>query len=311
MKVITYLEDAQEIIRNSCAALGNFDGVHRGHQELIKTCVEKAREKGLTPVVFTFLDHPMNAMSGRTVVKNIQTLEEKAESIEALGVEYMVAVPFTDDICKSSPEVFVRDILVSCLDIKEAVCGFNYSFGYKAEGSPEILRQLGEKYGFGVSVLDEFRIDGITVSSTYIRSLIDSGDMETYSKFTGRTYRIAGRVVQGRHFGRTMGFPTVNLSLSAEMALPKNGVYITRTLADGKLYASVTNVGNKPTVGIFDKNAETHIFGFDRDMYGRYVQVEFIKMLREEKKFDSFEQLSGQISRDCENARRYHEEAAK
>lgn len=307
MKVFTWLEDASNIIQGSVVALGNFDGLHKGHQELIKEAVKIAEDKKLSSVVFTFRNHPSNAIAGKTVVKNIMDIHEKSIVAERLSVDYMVNIRFDKFIMKLEPEEFVERVLVKNLHIKHAVCGFNYSFGFKGAGTPEMLKELGEKYGFDVTVIPEFSIDGETVSSTAIRSLLEKGDMIKYQRFTGRTYKIGGYVMHGQHFGRTMGFPTANLSLSRDMALPVNGVYVTNITIDGEKYHSVTNVGNKPTVGEFEKNAETHIFDYKGDIYGKRVIVEFIDLLRPEMKFDSITALAAQIDKDCINARSYHD----
>ena len=306
MILYTSLIEAKEGIESSAAALGNFDGVHKGHQALISECVKYAKEQGVSSVVFTFLNHPINEMAGECVVKSIMTLKEKAMAVEALGVDIMVAVPFNDSIRTSSPEDFVKDVLCGALSVKQAFCGFNYSFGYRGEGDPSLLQALGRKYGFGVTVLDELSMEGKTVSSTLIRMRLAEGDVEDFERLTGRRYAISGRVIPGEHFGRKMGFPTVNLALNHDMALPANGVYITNTFVNDRWFKSVTNVGNKPSVGKFAKNAETHIFEFSDDVYGQEVRVEFVKMLRPELKFETLEDLSAQIEKDCVMAREYH-----
>ncbi|MBO4861380.1 MAG: bifunctional riboflavin kinase/FAD synthetase [Firmicutes bacterium] len=307
MIIYTTLLEAKEGIESAAVALGNFDGVHKGHQALISECVASAKEQGISSVVFTFLNHPLNEIAGKCVVKSIMTLKEKAEAVEALGADIMVAVPFNEEIRKSSPEEFVKSVLVDSLSAKMAFCGFNYSFGYKGAGGPEQLTGLGNKYGFAVNVMDEFDIDGKPVSSTRIREALAAGDVESFETLSGRRYCISGKVIPGEHFGRKMGFPTVNLALNHDMALPANGVYITYIFVNNQRFNSVTNVGNKPSVGLFAKNAETHIFDFSGDLYGSDIKVEFVKMTRPEMRFDSLEALSRQIEQDCLDARAFHE----
>ena len=306
MIVFTSLIEAKEFLKPSAVAIGNFDGVHKGHQELIKMTVKTAEMRGLTSVVFTFINHPVNEIAGRCVVKSIMTFDEKEAALESLGVDVMVAIPFVDKVRMSSPEEFARDILADDLKAKHAFCGFNNSFGYKGAGHPADLIAFGKKYGFDVTVMDEYDIDGKVVSSTLIRQKLEEGDVAAFKKLTGRLYNISGKVMQGEHLGRTMGFPTVNLSLNTDMALPMNGVYVTNIYVENAKFHSVTNVGNKPSVGQFSKNAETHIFGFVGDLYGKPVKVEFIDLLRPEVKFDSIEALSAQIDRDCIAAKQYH-----
>ncbi len=310
MILYTSLIEAKEGIDASAVALGNFDGVHKGHQALISNCVKAAKEQGISSVVFTFLNHPLNEIAGKCVVKSIMTLKEKAMAVEELGADIMVAVPFNEDIRKSSPEKFVKDVLVDALKVKRAFCGFNYNFGFKGQGDPELLRELGKKYGFAVDVMDEIGMDGLAVSSTRIREALSAGNVEEFETLSGRRYCISGKVIPGEHFGRKMGFPTVNLALNHDMALPANGVYITFIYVKDLKYKSVTNVGNKPSVGVFAKNAETHIFDFSGDLYGEDIRVEFVKMLRPEMKFDSVDDLSAQIDKDCVAAREYHERSA-
>jgi len=305
MKIISYLEDAAEIIENSVVALGNFDGIHKGHQQLINKAVELAEEKNCSSVVFTFANHPMNVLAKKTIVKSILSIEDKAKVLEDMNVDYMVNVPFNDFMRTSDPETFVKRAIVKSLKANHVVCGFNYTFGHMAKGTPEMLAEFGKQYGFDVTIIPEFDIGGFADSSTRIRKLIAEGDMKGYFDCVGRLYKINGRVIEGQRFGRTIGFPTINLNLLEEFALPLNGVYVTNTYIDGVKYRSVTNVGVKPTVGEFQKNAETHIFDFNQDVYGKLVSIEFLALLRPERKFENIEELGLQIKQDCLDARAY------
>lgn len=305
MEIFRSIKDLKNI-KETAIALGNFDGVHEGHKALISACVEKGASDGLVPSVFTFSNHPMNVIAGKSVVKNIITFDEKADILSKLGVQYLFSFEFDDMMRASTPEYFCRDLLSKSLKMKEAFCGFNYRFGYKAQGTPEVLARMGEELGYLVTVLSPVESAGVTISSTLIREAVAAGEMEKYQLYTGRRYALNGHVIQGRRFGRKMGFPTINLSLDLSMVIPANGVYVTQTLVEGTLYHSITNVGNKPSVGTFEKNAETHIFNFDRDIYGMDVRVEFIKMLRTEKVFGSVPELAAQIEFDCKTAKEYH-----
>ncbi len=295
---------------NNCeacvCALGNFDGIHKGHQKLITTAVELAKSRGLKSAVFTFTEHPINVMSGHLVTKNVLSFEDKALILEKLGVDYLFSFDF-EDYRLMSPVDFAKDLLVNSLKIKCAVCGFNYSFGYKAAGKYEDLISFGKQFGFETTVIEPVLVDGLVVSSTLIRGCIENGDMESYFAYTGRAYKISGQVIEGEHNGRKMGFPTVNLNLDPNMALPANGVYTTRTYINNNVYNSITNVGNKPTIGEFAKNAETHIFGFQENAYGKPLKVEFIRMQRKEQKFENIDALASQIDKDCMEAKKYHE----
>ena len=299
------LEKIHKINLPMVVALGSFDSMHLGHQRLIAGAVTAAKQLGLLSVVFTFKDLPLNVISGRTVVKNVLTQEEKQEAIERLGVDILVNVDFDRNMQGMSAKNFVSDILKEKLNCSVAVCGYNYSFGYMGYGNPDILNSLGLQYGFETLIMDEFKINGTTVSSTYIRKLLEEGKVSEYKEFTGRRYSISGKVIEGNHIGNRMGYPTVNLNLSDSMSLPLNGVYATYIFIDGQRYEGVTNVGNKPTVGTYGKNAETHIFGFQGDLYGKDIKVEFLEFMRPEQKFESIEELEHQISRDCGNAKTY------
>ncbi len=293
-------------VKPTCVALGNFDGVHVGHRKLIETAAEKAAEKGLSSAVFTFSNHPKSLIPGAKPVKNIVYPIEKEALIEALGIEYYFNFEFTKDIMTMSPEDFVRVFLHDMVNAREVVCGFNYHFGYKGEGDTKLLRILGAKYGFRVNEVKAVSVDGDVVSSTLIRNTIMAGEMEECARYLGRNYDIAGEVVVGNRLGRTIGFPTSNIMIDETMVTPPNGVYVTYCIYNGVKYPSITNVGIKPTVGTFKKNMETHIFNFDKELYGKKIKVEFIKKTRDEVKFQSIEELSAQIARDCNDAKRYH-----
>ncbi|MCI6820255.1 MAG: bifunctional riboflavin kinase/FAD synthetase [Clostridiales bacterium] len=307
MKIFNSLDEINNI-DETVVALGNFDGVHKGHQQIIERTVKSAEAAGLKSAVFTFSNHTRTLLKNLPPVKNILYAEEKAKIIESMGVDYMFNIPFTQEILQMSPEAFIDEILIRKFRIREAYCGFNYSFGYKASGTPEVLMHEGLKKGFGIHVQEPYKIDDIIVSSTYIRSLIEEGDMERCAKFMGRLYEIGGEVVVGNKLGRTIGFPTSNIMIDESMVSPPNGVYITYCTYNGVKYPSVTNVGVKPTIGKYHKNVETHIFNFDKELYGKDIRVEFVKCTRPEKKFGSVEDLSRQIENDCIMAKAYHRE---
>ena len=307
MKIYESLEDIKNI-EETVVALGNFDGVHKGHQQIIERTVRTAKAMDLKSAVFTFSNHPSTILGHGDPVKNILYAEEKTRIIEEMGINYLINIPFTKEILFMPPEKFVEKILVDCLHIKEAYCGFNYSFGYRASGTPEVLMHEGLKHGFGLHVQEPYKIDGVVVSSTYIRELITDGRMEEATKFMGRMYAIGGEVIVGNKLGRTIGFPTMNLVIDETMITPPNVVYITYCTVDGVRYPAVTNVGNKPTIGEYAKNIETHIFNYDEDTYGKHINVEFVKWTRPEQKFAGIDELKNQIQSDCIQAKAYHRE---
>ncbi len=306
MKIFNSLDEITGI-EDTVVALGNFDGIHRGHQALIDETVKAAEKKGLRSAVFTFSNHPKNVLTGKNLIKNIIYSDEKARIFDEAGIDYMFSVSFNDDIMCRTPESFVDDILIRRFRMKGAVCGFNFTYGFKAAGTPQSLTEYTNGRGIRIHVIDPVRIDGKIVSSTLIRQLISKGDMEHVTKFMGREYMIRGEIIHGNELGGpVLGFPTCNTTLDESMAAPAKGAYITKSVIDGKEYMSMTNVGNKPTVGDYQTNIETHIFNFDDDVYGKKIEVYFLKMIRPEMKFSSFEELKNQLTRDSELARRYH-----
>jgi len=305
MKLFNTLDEIIDIDR-TVIALGNFDGVHKGHQELIARTVKSAEVAGLRSAVFTFSNHPKNVLSKRIKVKSILYTDEKALVIKSLGVDYLFNIPFNDEIMHMDAIQFINKLLLNKLKMQEAYCGFNYKFGYKASGNPEVLMRESMKKYFGIHVLEPFKIDGELVSSTLIRNLIEEGKVDQCMKFMGRHYTVGGEVVVGNKIGKTIGFPTSNLLVDESMVSPRSGVYITYCTYNGIKYPSVTNVGVKPTVGAFHKNMETHIFNFDKELYGKTIRVEFLKKTRDEKKFASVEELAKQITKDCIMAKDYH-----
>ena len=309
MKIFNSLEAVEAAgseLRPCAVALGNFDGVHKGHQQLIGKAVRAAQRRGLASAVFTFSNHPKTMLPGGKEIKNIIYQEEKIALIEKLGVDYLFNVEFTHEIQTTSPADFVEKLLAGRLRAAEIFCGFNYRFGYKAAGNVKFLREEGRRLGIKVNVIEPVIIDGEVVSSTLIRSLIRSGDVDECAKFLGRNYDVGGEVVVGNRLGRKLGFPTSNIMIDESMVTPPNGVYITYCIYNGVKYPSVTNVGVKPTVGVYKKNVETHIFNFDKELYGKQIKVEFLKMTRDEVKFDNVEELSAQIARDCQEAEAWH-----
>lgn len=270
MKIFDRLDQIINI-DSTVVALGNFDGIHKGHQQLISRTVQTAETSGFKSAVFTFSNHPKNVNAGELTVKNILYFDEKARIIETLGVDYLFNIPFDEYIRSMCPTSFIDDILIAKFKMKQAYCGFNYRFGYKAEGTPEHLIHEGIQKGFGIHILEPFEIDGNLVSSTFIRNLIADGKVEQCIKYMGRNYTIGGEVVVGNKIGRTIGFPTSNLIIDETMVTPPNGVYVTYCTYNGVKYPSVTNVGVKPTIGSYKKNVETHIFNFNKEIGRAHV----------------------------------------
>ncbi len=304
MKIFNSIGEIEHI-EPTALALGNFDGVHLGHKALIEATVNRASEKGIKSAVFTFANHPRNIIAGENIVKNIIYFDEKAKIIEGLGVDYLFNIPFDQALMNMTPKEFTQDLLISRFNMKSGYCGFNYRFGKNAAGSPEVLKEYGKELDFNIEVLDPVIIDGQIVSSTLIRELITEGKVDMCLKYLGRLYAIDGEVVVGNRLGKTIGFPTSNLIIDEDMVSPANGVYITICIYNGVEYPSITNVGVKPTIGINKKNVETHIFGFDNELYGKNIRVEFLIKTRDERKFGTIDELAAQITKDCIAAKAY------
>ncbi|MGP1569565.1 MAG: bifunctional riboflavin kinase/FAD synthetase [Eubacteriales bacterium] len=303
MEVFNNLEEIK-INESTVVALGNFDGVHVGHQQLIKNAVEFAHLQGLKSAVFTFSNHPRN-LGKKDAVKSIQDADEKAEFIASFGIDYLFNIPFDDSIRHLSSEDFVDKILINRFKIKQAYCGFNYRFGFRAGGNPEKLLHYGIEKGFGLHILEPFKIDGIIVSSTEIRMAIEQGNMTLANKYLGRNYVIKGEVLHGNQLGSKIGIPTANLSVPDGRVVPLYGVYVTNTYVDGEKYRSISNIGKKPTIGEYDTNLESHILDFDKVIYGKEIKVEFLEFVRSEQCFDNIELLKEAIKKDCEIARKF------
>jgi riboflavin kinase/FMN adenylyltransferase len=285
-------------------ALGNFDGVHRGHAELIARTVRYAREHGLASAVFTFSNHPQNVIAGRNVVKHLIPPQEKIEIIRSLDVDYLFSLPFDESFHSMSPESFVRDLLLGLFRASAACCGFNFHFGKDAAGNTVSLEALARKEGFHMEVMEPFIVDGALVSSTAVRGLIAEGKVDRCEPYLGRRFAIGGEVIHGNALGRRLGFPTANIVADPALVAPAYGVYVTDTEVGGRTYPSVTNVGVRPTVGGNRALAESHILDFDGSVYGEHIRISFLKRLRGEQRFASPQELATQIAKDKAAARR-------
>ena len=291
---------------NSVVALGCFDGVHLGHSEVIKTALSKARELDCPCTVWTFDEPPKNYFL-RHAVPLITDTAQKASLISRLGVHKLISVPFTKETARISAEDFFSQILIERLKAIHIVCGFNYSFGENGRGNVELLRKLCDKYGVGLTVLEPISVSGVTVSSSAIRDALISGQIELASTLLGRPYSLKTVVISGQRLARKLGFPTVNQEFPSRILIPSYGVYVTRVTVEGKKkqYYGITNVGVRPTVGGKAVFAETNIFDFSGDLYGKWVKVEYLHFIRPEQKFESIEALTAQVNKDIEKAKAY------
>lgn len=291
-------------LKDTAVALGTFDAIHKGHKAIIENAVKYAKENNLISVVYLFKNTPREIIEG-ICVPSINTFEKRLKLLEALGVDIVVAEVFTMEYSELSAEGFVKDYLIKRLGAKYVVTGDNYHFGKKGEGDAKLLSKLAEPFGIKTSCIPCVEIDGETVSSTRIRKCIIEGNVEEIEKLLGRYYSVRGVVTTGNRIGREMNFPTANISIPKNCISPKYGVYITKTIIDGKEYPSVTNVGGKPTVEENAECIETHVIDFNDYIYEKEIQVEFLKYIRGIIKFSSIDELKNQIEKDKEFAKEY------
>ena len=302
MLLITNLKDITTTFTNSVITLGNFDGIHLGHQELIRMVIRRARETGGTSLVVTFRPHPLKILAPEKCPPLISIYEEKIRLIEALGVDALVKIPFTMDFAAMSPEAFVKDILCDLLGAKEIFVGFNYRFGKGRAGNIEMLRELGTRHGFTVREVEQVSLRGEVISSTAIRQLLKDGEVEHAARLLGRVYAVTGIVVKGDGRGRGLGFPTANIA-AKHAIIPSDGVYAVQLHVRDHFYDGIANIGLRPTFNKKTRTIEVHVFDFDEDLYGEDISLYFIRKIREEKKFRGPDELIRQITKDIAAAR--------
>lgn len=304
MDVFVGIDDIQRPLKNPVLTIGNFDGVHRGHQTLFQRVIDTARRLRGEAVVMTFHPHPLQVLFAGNGPVFITPHERKLQLIEACGIDVTIVIPFTKEFAEISADDFVKKILVGTLGVKGVVVGYDYKFGYGREGNTDFLKQMGDRYGFAVDVVAGIESDGTIVSSTAIRQFIHAGDLREANKLLGRPYEITGPVVGGRsRGGRLLGFPTANLR-PTQQASPKPGVYAVEVEVEGQVYGGAANLGYNPTFGDTELSLEVYILDFDRDIYGKLMTVRFIDRLRSEKRFSNLQDLIAQIQKDVRKVRK-------
>jgi len=289
------------------ATIGNFDGLHIGHQAIIRGVVERARETDRPSAVITFNPHPLSIVAPDRVPKQILTLSQKEEILRAMGVDALLVIPFTHDFSRWPSDRFIHEFLVNALKVTEVRIGRDFCFGAGRKGNLEMLQEAGVRFGFDVHGIDEVRIRGIRVSSSIVRDAIEKGAMRAVALALGRTYYIDGRIVTGRRLGRKIGFPTVNIEPANEL-FPGGGVYVTTSRLESfaRSFESVTNIGVRPT--LYENYAltiESHILDFDSNVYGDVMRLYFHQLLRRERQFRSALELNNQIHADIDRSRRF------
>jgi len=302
------IKDLAEIKRdqNSVITLGTFDGLHIGHQQIVDTVVQKASQSAGRSFLITFDPHPRKVIPGRNDVKILSTLDEKVVVLEQLGMENLFVINFTTEFSKQSPEDFVQKYLVQGIGLREVVIGYDHHFGKSRDGNFELLQKLGSKFDFSVTLIPEYSVDGVTVSSTKIRNALLAGDVSKAGKMLGRNYSFKGTIVHGDGRGRQLGFPTANLEVDNEDKLiPAKGIYAAECVVENEKHFGLLSLGSRPTFHEDGKIIpEFYIFDFNKDIYEEVMQVNMIEKIRDEEKFNSVDELISRMKKDEEFGRK-------
>lgn len=304
MDIIHYPDDpCPARWKQTILAVGNFDGLHRGHAKIVECVLGRALKFSATAAVLTFDPHPPRVVRPDKAPALLMTIDQKLGCLADVGMDGTAIVRFTKELSRWEPEAFVYAVLVEWLHVAEVWVGANFLFGHDRRGNFSLLRSLGARYGFRVEKIDPVRYKEFVVSSTRIRRLVSEGEVDEAGALLGHHYFINGEVVPGSHRGRTHGFPTANLKTENEI-LPLNGVYAATVTIDGIIHPAVTNVGRRPTFETAgERVVETHLLNYHGDLYGQHVRVSFIQRIRDERAFDDAVALKSQIKADCEDAR--------
>ncbi len=303
MQVFNSLNSVTGLERGTAVALGNFDGIHLGHRDIFRTLVRRGRELNVKSLVYTFDPHPLKVVAPDRAPLLLNTAEEKVRLITASNVDILVCDPFTDETASCEAEDFVRDVLVEQLHVRSIVVGYDYAFGRDRKGTGDFLRTQGEQYGFKVDVLNPLGKDGVPYSSSRVRELLTVGCVEKIPSLLGRHYTLSGYVVDGEKRGRTIGFPTANISTQKEQ-LPASGIYAVIVRLDDIDYQGLVNLGNRPTFGPGEETIEVYLLDFEGDLYGKELRLYFVARLREEKTFADTTSLIAAINQDIADGRR-------
>lgn len=299
--------DNAKILRPNVLTLGVFDGLHLGHQLVMRTVIERARAVGAVPSVITFDPHPRAVLHPQSAPPHLQTFDQKIEALGVLGIEQTIVINFTRAFSQIRAVDFLRDVVRDRLQAKEVYLGRGFAFGHNREGDIELLKAVSRELGFRAEEVPEVRLRGQRISSSRIRELLAAGRVNLARRMLGRPYGVEGRVVHGAERGRTLGFPTANLR-PQNRVIPRGGVYVTATLIEGAWRRSVTNIGTRPTFETeAEPSVETFVMNWEGDLYGDVVRVRFLRRLRAEKKFASLAELRGQVAEDIARAASYFE----
>ena len=306
MQLVESLEALQHIsYQKPVLALGNFDGVHLGHQAIFRQTVARAREIGGTSMVFTFEPHPLHVLAPEKAPLLLTTFAQKMRLIAALGISIGIRVTFNETFARQQPLDFIREVLCQSIGVHDLIVGYDFRFGHRRAGTTTLLQEHATVYGYQVTVVPPITARTFVVSSSNIRRLLHEGQVEAAARLLGRSYSIEGPVVEGYRRGAALGFPTANVR-SVNAIVPRTGVYAVRVVWKERTYAGVANVGYNPTFGNQALSVEAHLFDFAADLYGETVGIEFVARIRDERKFASVDELVAQIACDAQQARAIH-----
>lgn len=286
--------------KKTVLTIGTFDGVHLGHQELLRKLQETAKHLGAETVILTFFPHPRMIIHPEDQgIKLINTIKEKAELLEHIGIDHLIITPFTRDFSNLSPDEYIEEILVNRIGMKKIFIGYDHRFGKNRAGSVLDLNRLAPTFGYEVEVIPEQDLHEAAISSTRIRQALLAGDVHHAAEFLGHRFSLEGRVIRGDQIGRTLGYPTANLAVEENYKLiPKDGIYAAYTWVAGKKYQGMAYIGHRPTVNGMSRNIEVNIFDFDEEIYGQTIRIDFDSFIRNDQKFSSLEELTVQLGKD-------------
>ena len=306
MKIYNHLSEFKRL-NNAVTTIGTFDGVHFGHQKIINRLCELARSTGGESVILTFFPHPRLIIDPENQdLKMINTIEEKAEILAALGVDHLIITPFTRDFSNMSPSEYIKDVLVDKIGIKQLIVGYDHRFGKDRSGGMKDLLAFSEPYGYQIEEIGEQDVNDVAVSSTKIRESLLNGQVGLAAAYLGYNFSLYGPVIKGDKIGRTIGFPTANIFIEQPYKLiPSDGIYAVTVTADHESYKGMAYIGQRPTINGMTRNIEVNIFDFNKEIYGQYIKMEFNEFLRHDVKFTGLEALKVQLQQDKEDTLAY------
>ncbi len=292
--------------KGTVVTIGTFDGVHKGHRKIINRLKESALANGWESCVLTFFPHPRMVLQKDASIKLINTIDERAQLLEDLGLDHLVIHPFTLDFSRYHAETFVEEILVNSLNAKKVIIGYDHRFGRNRNANIEDLKRFGEQLGFEVEEISKQELEDVAISSTKIRKALNSGDLQRANEFLGTPFTLSGTVVHGKNLGKTMGYPTANLKIEEEYKIiPAQGVYVVQSQIQNSTVYGMMNIGTNPTVGGTSQTVETYFFDFDQDLYDQQLEIQLLKRIRDEKTFKSVDDLVTAMKTDEVFSREY------